>query len=1166
MTMPPLTIFLDTNVFIFGSDKADNPKIADFNKPPLSRLRQLFENKGLRLLMPEMFSMEMDRKIDKGARRIVEKFKNINSDFKDTPSYIPSQYHNSQLSSVNFSQISEKMHSEWNQFKNDFTLENLELVADLNKVIQQYINIELPFSNKKGKQKEFPDAFMANVIEHYQCTNGGNIAIISSDGDFRDYFRSKKYFKVYTTLKSYLEAFQLDELASDKLEQDVSDITIPTTTEDLEELKSVLNREQPTSAEIERTIELISTRGSNYNFFFRNVTSVNWLPPLIKNNFFKNPPLKKVTSEGTQVSFWEPIGYLERICDQIDEQAVIDIILKLGDVDNYRILSAIVGIVSKVNTPYIINKLKDYLHAYVIEAHHLGREFESLLNSEAFLHTETSETRYSLVSSILKFKDADKSYDPYIRDYDFREILTKHLQPTFNAEPMRYARLLIEEISKIIKYKNKDSDSNNKYDGSKFWCPHFEHYDEYQGNANIVAVTLSKLISHIHENDPSHIKDLHQVLDSYPWEFFERLSDYALANNLDQSIIDLVRSRILNIDFTEDIISSETYLLIKNSIVEFSNTLLKDVDLERILEEINQSPSEESCKEWMQDNFSDEYFADYKRREHFKTFRVFEPVLHGKYRDYYESLIKEFGNQTPKDYGVGHEVKTGFVSYESPQSFEELSNYTDNQLLDFINSWDSTEKTYDENFVEITIGALAKEFGNVVKSTIVPTSRITFWLDNVERIRRPVFVRALVSNLSKSIIDKTFNNYDSYLKILKWCTDKPNSKVDIGNEESSESPSWNTTRRRCLDSIDHLIENKSQILQVKHNDVYNIIYSLLVSPDDRLDSDRRIFLSGYDYLTEAINNTRSRALETLTKFTNFLKNQITIDVQYNDYLVQAISDRLEKQIISKAEYAMFGYLTSTLIDLDSKFFEVIHSKIYPSNEEFWFVTFETFLRTNRAWDLTFSILQDDYQKLLDFDLDKEDERHQKILNYLGDHLIAHYLWENIDYNTESALDKYFEISSKDNQSHVIFNIGRSLQNSKDLPVKTIERVKAFWNWREENKNVSEFISFVSWLKCECFTLEWRLTKLKNVLSNVPLNDMRVFSITAFLNETVNDFLTMTLECLVLLTDTGEYIYYDDEEIKAILLLGDSSKNNEDRQLSIEARDNLLKAGHYNFKD
>ena len=237
--MPPLTIFLDTNVFICGSDKAKNPKLEDFNEAPLKTLRELFKEKGIRLLVPEMFELEMARKIEKGAARIYDKLKNLAIDFKDTPSYIPTQFHNTEFNKVDHVAIGQKITSEWVNFKNDFTVEKLDLVSDLNKVIQQYLQVELPFSNEKGKQKEFPDAFMVNVIEDYQVNKKGNIAIITSDKDFGNYFRRKKYFKVYSTLKDYLKAFQPDEDSSEKVKIDVSDITVPTTTEDIEELKGV---------------------------------------------------------------------------------------------------------------------------------------------------------------------------------------------------------------------------------------------------------------------------------------------------------------------------------------------------------------------------------------------------------------------------------------------------------------------------------------------------------------------------------------------------------------------------------------------------------------------------------------------------------------------------------------------------------------------------------------------------------------------------------------------------------------------------------------------------------------------------------------------------------------------------------------------------------------
>ena len=263
---------------------------------------------------------------------------------------------------------------------------------------------------------------------------------------------------------------------------------------------------------------------------------------------------------------------------------------------------------------------------------------------------------------------------------------------------------------------------------------------------------------------------------------------------------------------------------------------------------------------------------------------------------------------------------------------------------------------------------------------------------------------------------------------------------------------------------------------------------------------------------------------------------------------------------------MFGYLTSHLLDLNRELFEEVYETIYPADSDLWIISFGTFLKTNRAWDTSFLVLQKDYEKLLECDLELEDESKVKILNHLGDHLIAHYMWGEIEFNADSILDNFFEVCSNESHSHVIFNVGRSLRKSKNLPAEMIKRAEDLWDWREQTEDVLELKAFESWLKCECFSCDWRLTKLKKVLSHVSMVDMRAFSIIDFLSESVNKNLTLTLECLELLTDTKEYVYFDNEKIAEILSLGDSSKTIEDRKVSIRARDNLLKAGHYNFKD
>ena len=87
------------------------------------------------------------------------------------------------------------------------------------------------------------------------------------------------------------------------------------------------------------------------------------------------------------------------------------------------------------------------------------------------------------------------------------------------------------------------------------------------------------------------------------------------------------------------------------------------------------------------------------------------------------------------------------MSKRSPRSPEDLANLTDEELLTYINEWDKEERLCeDDKLVDIDIEGLAETFQTVFKESIIPdVNRLKFWLENHERIKRSIYVRAMIN-------------------------------------------------------------------------------------------------------------------------------------------------------------------------------------------------------------------------------------------------------------------------------------------------------------------------------------------------------------------------------------------------------------------------------------
>ena len=246
----------------------------------------------------------------------------------------------------------DEMVRQWEMFKEHFIVEKLPIVGNLEDTIDWYFKKEPPFSERKPK--EFPDAFILSALDHYHKEHKANIAVVSGDGDFSKACTLRRFIVYFSSLDEYIEAFE-PELTSKDLEPPEIDPTRPITTEDLKELQAILGRgNEVTTIEIDRVLNLLKSRGTNYDYFFAHAKDGVWLEPLISNGYFDNP-------------LWPPISYLIRVYETKPER-VLEILENLPETSNPHILEGSMDVILKANSVEVTNRLSSRILSFVENA------------------------------------------------------------------------------------------------------------------------------------------------------------------------------------------------------------------------------------------------------------------------------------------------------------------------------------------------------------------------------------------------------------------------------------------------------------------------------------------------------------------------------------------------------------------------------------------------------------------------------------------------------------------------------------------------------------------------------------------------------------------------------------------------------------------------------
>ena len=352
----PTSLYIDTEVFVRHGYR--------FDTQAFTQLLDTFVKGGIRLLIPEMMERELLRKFDEQATKAAKALINAHKTHPIVSLPLIELPTEEELQAKCY----QKMVCQWETFKQHFMIEELPLVErNLKEAVDWYFSKEPPFSNPK-KSKEFPDAFILSALEHYHKEHKANIAVVSEDGDFRKACALRRFIEHFSKLDEYIKAFE-PELKSEDLEQPVIDPTRPITTEDLTELQAILGRgKDVTPIEIDRVLNLLQSRGTNYDYFFAHAEDGVWLEPLVSNGYFDNPPDLEKTPDGDyRAPFWPPIYYLVRVYETKPER-VLEILENLSETSNPHILEGIIDAVLNANSVEAVERLSSGILSFVENA------------------------------------------------------------------------------------------------------------------------------------------------------------------------------------------------------------------------------------------------------------------------------------------------------------------------------------------------------------------------------------------------------------------------------------------------------------------------------------------------------------------------------------------------------------------------------------------------------------------------------------------------------------------------------------------------------------------------------------------------------------------------------------------------------------------------------
>ena len=697
--------------------------------------------------------------------------------------------------------------------------------------------------------------------------------------------------------------------------------------------------------------------------------------------------------------------------------------------------------------------------------------------------------------------------------------------------------------------------------------------------------TLTYACEQVYDQALESIDALDQALRNQPWNVFKRLRHHLYALHPNEQTLPWMRELIVDYDdYANREYHYEFQLMIRKASEHFGAHLLSQEERDRIFETILSGPSKENFREWMGAQYSEQAFQQRQRYFHRMQLRPFFALLSGDVQQYFNKVENDTQDETVTDesYFPFSGAVSGTVSYRSPKTIEELEELTDAEALAYLNNWDEGYYDKDDPLVRVNISALADVFRDLFKGDIVrDEDRLNFWFEHRENIARPVYIVAMIHAMTELVKEKDFDKLGQWIEFCEWVlrhvdTARKEGRHEPGGE-SRDHPDWSSSRRAVVDFIDACVKGDVNAPLAERAGIASLLQKVCVQFDWRLDSNRPVLLNRDDPVTEAINNTRSRALESLVNFGFWVRRQLPEDELPE--ITNILNLRVEASTavpLSIPELALLGVHFNNLFVLTQDWALKHREVIFPQTDPaVWSKTFGSHIRFGRPYKRIYEVLKDDFVfavNNLEL-LGASDQSGDHIVDRLGQFIFSLYLWGLYPKKGEgSLLQRFYDSTAGDPKlwGHLFDHVGRSFSNSgKDADKDLLDRAMEYCEWRLEVGETQELREFTFWLQAECFTPEWRLKAFSRILDLGAMRDFAFSLQIRYLKDLLEANAPLVVECFAKITDgmdQGTQLYISTDEAKPILKVGLGSDNSEVKGNAERARENLLRLGRFDYLD
>jgi len=849
-------------------------------------------------------------------------------------------------------------------------------------------------------------------------------------------------------------------------------------------------------------------RFADYQYFFDQLNTPDWIDPLWKEGFFRNPP--PPIEEGKYVRFpvWPESQYLVRMTAHKPEE-VLDIILQIPDTGNVRIYADLADAALKMPPELavrLLDKAKvwaqspyqsflwDKLGRLIVHYARGGQVEAALELASVFLEIlpDPRPREESEKEEILQLAPRPQTR---LSEWDYGEFLEHFFPELLKEAGIGAFTLLCDLLEAYVRLSRRRPEEQGPEDYSFIWRPAIEEHPQNfsHGLKDFMVAAIRDSAETLVRENKAETRRLVQHLEKRPWRIFHRIALH-IMNIYWDAIPDIGAKRLLDEEQFKRRRPEHEY----SRLLEEHFDKLAEEQKQKFFEWIEAGPDLNKFKESVEQDTgkrpTDDDAQRFKKTWQQDHLALIRAHLEKEWKQRYEELLAEYGEpELPVDFPFYGGPLWGGPT--SPKSAEELQGMSVADIVQLLKNWQPSGKDMEPT---------PEGLGRVLASAIgQDPSKFAAEAAGFKGLD-PTYIRSLIEGLRDGLKQGRSFKWPLVLDLCTWVIGE---SIEIPGRQFRDDlfadPNWGWARKAIADLLAAGFDKNAIPFDLRDK-AWSILEPLTGDPEPTPDDEAKSTMSPADL---SINRTRGEAMHAVFRYALWVARSIEKLPDGSERRARGFEEMTEvREVLNKrldtteepslAIRSVYGQWLPRIVLLDRNWAQANVAKIFPkdkSQKVLHDTAWAAYVTFNRPSAELFDILNEQYAAAVD----RLDEPAQEAKPFysseesLSEHMMAFYWRGKLDLaDPKGMLAQFWARANEQLRGHVLVVLGRWLYDIKEsISPDVLERLRTLWEARLAVAKAAqaaegykaEMIAFGWWFASGKFDDAWALSQLDEVL-------------------------------------------------------------------------------------